>query len=140
MNRIALFALPLLLAVAAPTVRAQQAPTDLPEWDRLSPAQRELLIAPLRERWNTNPQVRQRMWSHAERWRTMTPEQRKQARRGMERFQNMSPEQREEARAAFERFRQLPPEQKKAIREKLRSMAPEQRREWLKSQSVPVAH
>src|SRR6476469_10651152 len=100
MNRIALFALPALLALGAPAARAQSTAT-LPDWDHLTPAQRDLLVAPMRERWNGNAQVRQRMWSHAERWRTMTPEQRSQARRGMERFQGMSPDERAQAREAF---------------------------------------
>lgn len=132
MNRIATaLVLPALLAIA-PLARAQAAP-DLPDWEHLSPAQREMLIAPLRERWNSDAQARRHMWKHAERWRAMTPEQRAQARRGMSRFQGMSPQERAQARAAFERFRQLPPEQKKALREKLRSMTPEQRREWLRT-------
>ena len=132
MKRIVLvLALPALFALA-PLAHAQATP-DLPDWEHLSPAQREMLIAPLRERWNTDAQARRHMWKHAERWRAMSPEQRAQARRGMSRFQDMSPQEREQARAAFERFRQLPPEQKKALREKLRSMTPEQRRDWLKT-------
>lgn len=131
MKRIALvLALPALLALA-PLAHAQ-ATTDLPDWEHLSPAQREMLIAPLRERWNTDPQARRRVWKHAERWHAMSPEQRAQARRGMSRFQDMSPAEREQARAAFEQFRQLPPEQKQALRAKLRAMTPEQRREWLR--------
>lgn len=133
MNRIAALALPVLLALV-PTARAQAA--DLPDWEHLTPAQRDALVAPLRERWNSDPRARARMWAHAERWRSMTPEQRAQARRGMDRFRDMPPEQRAEARAVFERFRQLPPEQRKAMREKLRAMTPEQRREWLKSQDA----
>ena len=131
-------ALASLLAVAAPS--QAQTTSSLPDWDRLSPAQRELLVAPIRDRWNANPGSRERMLSHATRWKSMTPEQRAQARRGMSRWQGMSPAERARAQQAFKRFRQMSPEEKQAMREKLRAMTPEQRREWLKSQAVPAAH
>lgn len=135
MKPIPVLALAALLAAAPLASRAQAAPSALPDWDRLTPAQRELLVAPLRDRWNAEPGVRPGMLRHAERWRTLTPEQRLKARRGMARFQTMSPAEREQARAAFDRFRQLPPGEKKAMREKLRAMTPEQRRAWFKAQS-----
>jgi Protein of unknown function (DUF3106) len=42
-----------------------------PEWERLSPAQREAVIAVVRDRWNSNPRQRARMLQHAERWQRM---------------------------------------------------------------------
>ncbi|HEY4582923.1 MAG TPA: DUF3106 domain-containing protein [Lysobacter sp.] len=137
MKRTAIVLSALLLAPAL-AVAAQPATAPLPDWDRLTPAQREVLVAPLRERWDANPQSRAHMWDHAQRWRTMTPEQRARARRGMARWQGMSPQQREQARQAFERMRELTPEQRKALREKLRGMTPEQREAWLKSQGRPA--
>ena len=66
-KRLPLLFLPLLLACAAPAF-AQQAPP-LPEWDKLTPAQREALIAPVRERWNnTPPERRQNLLDRAQRW------------------------------------------------------------------------
>ena len=56
--------LPLLLAVAAPAFSQPSQPS-LPEWDQLTPAQRETLIAPMRDRWNASPEHRQRMYEHA---------------------------------------------------------------------------
>jgi hypothetical protein len=44
----------------------------------------------------------------------------------------MTPEQRQRARAAYEQARGMTPEQRAALREKLRTMPPEQRREWLR--------
>lgn len=137
MNRLTPLALASLLAVAAPS-HAQSAAT-LPDWDHLSASQRELLIAPIRDRWNANPDARDRMLGHASRWKSLTPEQRAQARRGMERWQGMSPAERARAHEAFKRFRQMSPEEKKAMREKLRAMTPEQRRAWLRSQAAPSA-
>lgn len=103
----------------------------LPEWDKLTPQQRETLIAPLRDRWNSDPQSRAHMLAHGQRWQQMTPQQREQARRGMKRFENMSPEQRERARALFSRMRELSPEQREQLRNQWKKMTPEQRRIWL---------
>lgn len=126
------FAIPLVLLGSALPARAQVDPA-LPDWDHLSTAQRELIVAPTRERWNTSPDDRPRMLHHAERWRAMTPQQRAQARHGLDRFQTMTPEQREQARAAFEQFRGMAPQDRHALRQKLRAMTPEQRDAWLKS-------
>ena len=85
--------LPPLLACASAPAAAQQ---QLPEWDQLSPAQRETLIAPVRDRWNnSSPERRQRSYEHARSWQQMTPEQRQQMR---QRMQQMTPEQRRQMR------------------------------------------
>lgn len=111
-----------------------------PAWERLSPAQREQLIAPLRERWNANPAQRARMLAHAERWQQLTPEQRRRAHHGRDRLRHMSPEQRAEARATYQRMRAMPEAERKALREKLRAMTPEQRREWVRRQRGTGTH
>ncbi len=115
-----------------PHRQAQNAPQP-PEWERLSPAQREAIVAVVRERWNSNPRERGRMLEHAERWQRMTPEQRRSAEEGKRRWEQMSPEQRKEARAAFERGRGLPPAERAELRERLKAMTPEERREWLRT-------
>ncbi|MGY4515325.1 DUF3106 domain-containing protein [Lysobacter sp. HA18] len=136
MKRFALSLAPVALLLAALPSHAQSTTAALPDWDHLTQAQRDMLIAPMRERWNASPETRQRMFGHAQRWKTMTPDQRKQARHGLAKFQDMSPAEREQARAAFERFRSMSPEDKKALREKLRGMTPDQRKTWLQSQSA----
>jgi hypothetical protein len=45
----------------------------------------------------------------------------------------MSPEQRKRARADYAQTRDLPPEERAALREKLKAMSPEERREWLRT-------
>lgn len=122
---------------AMPVVAAEPAP--LPDWNRLTPAQRELLIDPVRERWNANPQARGHMLQRAERWRSMTPEQRSKARSGMDRFHSMTPAQREESRAIFQRLRQMSPAERATARTRLHAMTPEQRREWLRGVGDPPA-
>ena len=80
---------------------AAEAARSFPAWEQLSVAEREMLVAPIRERWNSKPEARARMMEHAQRWQTMTPEQRQRAHRGMKRWRHMSPEQREQTRALF---------------------------------------
>ncbi|HEX7802950.1 MAG TPA: DUF3106 domain-containing protein [Pseudoxanthomonas sp.] len=120
------------LLLLAGNALAQSAPAQsLPEWDKLTPQQREALIAPVRERWNSDPDDRPRMLEHAQRWKSMTPEQRQQARKGMRRFEGMNPRQREEARVLYIRMKDLPPEERRKLREDWKSMTPEQRRAWI---------
>ena len=109
------------------------AQTPPPAWEQLSPAQRETLIAPLRDRYdNAPPPQRQKMLQHGQRWQAMSPGQRDQARKGMRRFEGMSPEQRGQARALFGAMRGLPPAQREALRERWRGMTAEQRRQWVR--------
>lgn len=135
---------PVLLAALAWPAWAQQqrpqAPPQMPDrqaqwpvWDQLSAAQRELLVAPLRERWNTDPGQRARMMEHAQRWRDMTPQQREQARQGVRRYQGMSPQQRQQARALFDHMHTLPPSQRKQLRDTWKNMTPQQRQEWVRT-------
>ena len=68
-----------LLFLAGGAFAQSNVTQSLPEWDKLTPQQREALIAPVRERWNSDVEQRPRMLEHAQRWNSMTPEQRKQA-------------------------------------------------------------
>ena len=111
----------------------QQGMPQPPDWERLPSAQRDALIAVVRERWDAEPGQRARMLQHAERWQRMTPEQRRSAQRGKQRWEQMSPEQRKQARTKFEMGRDLPPEARSRLREKLKAMTPEQRREWIRT-------
>lgn len=105
----------------------------LPAWEQLSAEQHDLLVAPLRERWNANPAERARMYHHAERWHEMTPEQRKHARRGMRHWEHMSPERRAEMKALFQAMKAMTPEQRKELRKRWHAMTPEQRRAWVEA-------
>lgn len=128
-----------LLLLSGQVLAQSQPAATLPEWDKLTPQQREALIGPVRERWNNEPEERARMLERAQHWRDLTPEQRKQAHKGMRRFEGMNPEQREEARALFERMKQMPPEDRRKLREEWSRMTPEQRRAWvLKNQAKRV--
>jgi ABC-type transporter MlaC component len=137
-----LFALPAFAqqkpAPAAPPASTQAAQPAPPAWEQLSNADRETLIAPLRDRWNSaDADKRQHMLAHAREWRTMTPEQRRAAHDGMKRWSNLSPEQRDHARALFQQMRTMDPDQRRALREQWRSMTPEQRQAWIDAHPVP---
>jgi hypothetical protein len=116
----------------------------LPAWEQLTPAQRDELIAPLRERWNSHPDER------ARRGHALPPEQRGRAHRGMDRWERMGPAKRAEMQVLFERTRSMPrqqrretfalyhamremtPEQREALKQQWRKMTPEQRKAWMR--------
>lgn len=124
----------LVLLCAAPAFAQNAAqPVTQPAWEQLSAAERDMLIAPVRERWNSNPAQRTRMMEHAHRWRTLTPEQRQRAHHGMKRWSHMSPGKRDRARALHGKMRDMSPEQRKALREQLKAMTPEQRKAWMQA-------
>lgn len=125
----------LLFAGTLSGVHAQEKPAaaTLPAWDQLSDAQRQLLVAPLRERWDSRPADRARMLERAQRWQEMTPEQRKRARHGMHRWEKMDPEHRERMRALFSKMRGMDKEERKALRAQWREMTPEQRKAWVEA-------
>ena len=138
MNRmIHLTILALALLPALAFAQASPAATQYPEWDKLTPVQREALIAPLRERWNSNPDERARMVERAQRWKAMPSDQRDHARHGMQRWEEMSPEERVEARALFHAMRGMEKEQRKAFMAQWRKKTPQQRAEWLKAHPAP---
>lgn len=123
---------PALAFAQAPPVPAQP-----PEWDQLTPAQRDALVAPLRERWNANPGERTRMLERAQRWKAMPAEKRDRARHGMQRWEHMSPEKRDEARALFHAMRSMETEQRKLFMADWRQKTPQQRADWLKAHPAP---
>lgn len=133
MLRSCLFVLVLALAPLAAGAQPQAA-APLPAWDQLTAEQRELLLAPVRERWNrSDADRRAHMLEHARRWQSMTPEQRERARHGMKRWRDLPPAQRHQARALFEHTRAMPEAERKAMIKRWKAMTPEQREAWVKA-------
>lgn len=138
MNRtIRLTALAIALLPALAFAQASPTTTSYPEWDKLTPAQREALVAPLRERWNANPDERARMIQRADRWKAMPRDQRDRAGHGMQRWEEMSPEQRAEARALFHAMRGMDKDQRKTFLAQWRQKSPQQRADWVKAHPAP---
>jgi hypothetical protein len=136
MIRSTLLALALWPAFAFAQTPATAA-TQYPEWDQLTQAQRDAIVAPLRERWNSNPAERARMLERAQRWKAMPRDQRDRARHGMQRWEHMSPEQRDEARALFHAMRGMDKEQRKVFLAQWRQKSAQQKAEWLKAHPAP---
>lgn len=138
-TRTCLLALILSLALAPLAASAQSAAASepLPEWDQLTAQQRELLLDPVRQRWNNStPEKRRHMLEHARRWQSMTPEQREHARHGMKRWRDMPPERRRQARALFGHIRGLPEAERKAMVERWKAMTPAEREAWVEAHPV----
>ncbi len=135
----------LAIAAATPAFAQSSAPTQapatasqpLPDWDRLTPAQRELLIAPTRDRWNREPDRRRQFLNFAQRWQSMPPDDRANARRGMQRWETMTPQQREQSRAVFNAMRGMDRDARRAFMDNWRQMTPPQRADWAKAHPAP---
>ncbi|MDA7852413.1 DUF3106 domain-containing protein [Porticoccaceae bacterium] len=121
------------------------------------PADTREVLAPIAERWDTlKPRQQHRLvrkvadktYKHsADRWKSLSPEERQRIKQGRERFkdmpeekrkelrqrwQNMSEEERREAVKARRVLRHYPPEERHILLEELRKLPPEERREQLK--------
>ncbi|MEN4902459.1 DUF3106 domain-containing protein [Luteimonas sp. TWI1437] len=131
----------LLGSLSVTSLAAAQPGPALPDWDRLTPEQRDQLVAPIRDRWNdADADKRRRMLGHAQRWQSMTPAEREHARHGMHSWKRLPPEQREEARALYAKLRTLPDAERTALRERWQQMTPEQRRHWAQANPAPEPH
>lgn len=133
---------PLIAALAlAFGANAQETqPVEMPHWEQLSPAQREALSTPLRERWNQAAYEQRLRWlRQAERWQHLSPDERKAARKGLRAYRQADPQTREKLRDVFRNLRNASPEQRAALREKWRSLSPQQRKRWLDAGGPGVA-
>lgn len=131
---LALLALPLLLAVSPAMAQ------ELPSWEQLTEAQRQQLIAPLRARWNDQPEQRAHMLERAERWQQLSPGQRERAHKGVSRWRHMNPEQRDEARALYAKMRTLDDDGRRALKAKWRAMDAAQRKAWVAANPAPESN
>lgn len=131
---------PLVITLALIGPSKAEQPAELPNWEQLTPEQREALSAPLRERWNQGAYEQRLRWlQHAKRWQQLSPDERRAARQGLRTYRNADPETREKLREVFKNLRDATPEQRSALREKWRSLSPEQRLAWLKAGGPGVA-
>lgn len=148
-------ALPLLLVLGTPALAQQSTPSP-GNWEQLDATQRELLMQPVRDRWNSaDAEQRQRMFDHARRWRDMPAAERANARIGMKRFHRLSPEQqaqmrvlytktqgmdrqqRRETFALFHAMREMNAVERQALRDRWTKMTPAQRETWMQEHAPP---
>lgn len=131
-RRAGLAALVMIAILSAGTASAANT-TALPAWDQLTAAQREQLVAPIRERWDAEPAERQHMLERATRWRALSPDQRRRAHRGVQRWEHMSVEQRDQARALYSRMCTLEPAARAELKQAWRAMSAAQKTAWTKA-------
>ena len=130
----------LVLLLAPMFAMAQEKPATtppLPEWNQLTSAQRDVLIAPLRDRWNSSPDERTRLYERARRWKSMPTDTRQRAHHGMQRWEKMSPEQRQHAQVLFHAMRDMDKAEREAFLSKWRAMTPQQRNDWVAAHPAP---
>ena len=131
-----------LLGIAscvAPALALAQERQSLPAWEQLSAAERDVLVAPIRERWNAKPGQRAELLHHAQRWQSLTPQQRRHARHGMKRWSHLDPEKRARVRVLFGEMRKMTPEQRDALRTRWKAMTPAERDAWVEAHRQPAA-
>ena len=134
----------ILLAVAGTASAQQAAPASTAalslDWSTLTPADREALLEPIRERWDrATPEQRQRMLDRARFWSGLSPEQKRMARTGADRYRQTNQEQRGRLRAVWQNMQALPPAQREEVRKTWESLTPQQRRAWLEAGGPGVA-
>jgi hypothetical protein len=97
------------------TLSAAAVAGDLPDWQQLSPVQRDVL-APLGGDWNHLDDERRRKWLElAERFPSMTPAEQARMRARMSYWSSLTPEERVEARERYKRLQSMPPEKREAL-------------------------
>jgi len=128
--------LPVLLLLA-PGI-STHAQTPLPDWEQLSAEQREQLITPLRDRWNSaTPEQRTRMHARAERWQQMGAEERARISGTIGRWQDLPPGHHHEVRAVFHHLRTLDESGRAAFLAHWKTMTAEQRQAWALAHPAP---
>ena len=129
----------ILVAMVTLFIASTAAAQSLPAWDQLTPAQRDALSAPVKERWNASPEHRAKMLERATKWSSMTPEQRALAAKGRSKFHKMSPEAQNATRAVFYKAQSFKDKtERKTFLDGLRKMTPEQRAAWVKANPAPA--
>lgn len=100
------------------------------QWDQLRPTRQHRLAEHALHWASLPPAHQQQIRDRLRRWAAMTPAQRRQLRENARAFRNLTPEQRAKVSEAFRKFQSLPPAERRALRERWRTMTPEERRRW----------
>lgn len=108
----------------AEKAKAKEAPTPLERWNRLTPEQRQRVLAQMR------PERRREFQQKLQQYRSLPPEERQQLRDRYQAFSQLPPEQQNHARELFRQFNSLPEDRRPIVRqeyEQLRSMSESER-------------
>src|SRR3546814_18258651 len=77
------------MAISPPPAETEDTATPMPAWEQLTQEQRDAVLAPLRARWNDNPETRGRMYGHAQRCQAIPSDPRATAHRRKQRWRHM---------------------------------------------------
>ena len=108
----------------AERAKAKEAPTPLERWNRLTPEQRQRVLAQM------PPERRREFQQKLQQYRSLPPEERQQLRDRYQAFSQLPPEQQNHARELFRQFNSLPEDRRPIVRqeyEQLRSMSASER-------------
>jgi hypothetical protein len=114
----------------AEKANAEEAPTPLERWNRLTPEQRQRVLAQM------PPERRREFQQKLQQYRSLPPEERQQLRERYQTFSQLPPEQQNHARELFRQFNSLPEDRRPIVRqeyEQLRSMSESERSARLES-------
>jgi hypothetical protein len=119
----------LALALLCACSHAALAQQGGPQWQQLSPQQRNVL-APLEQEWGAIDEPRKRKWLDiADRLPKMSPDERERVRNRMSAWSQLSPDERSRARQRYQEARELSPQERQQRWEAYQALPPERRRE-----------
>src|SRR5579872_2696938 len=108
----------------AEKAKAKEASTPLERWNRMTPEQRQRMLAQM------TPERRREFQQKLQQYRSLPPEERQQLRDRYQAFSQLPPEQQNHARELFRQFNSLPEDRRPIVRqeyEQLRSMSESER-------------
>lgn len=100
-------------------------------WDGLDAATREQLRRGAQRWLSMSPEQRARAAERLADWQRLPPEQRERLREAHQRYRALSPEQQQRLQQRFREFQNLPPEQRRELRRRFEAMGPAERRAFL---------
>jgi len=97
--------------------KAKEAPTPLERWNRLTPEQRQRVLAQMR------PERRREFQQKLQQYRSLPPDERQQLRDRYQAFSQLPPEQQNHARELFRQFNSLPEDRRPIVRRNMSNCA-----------------
>jgi predicted Fe-S protein YdhL (DUF1289 family) len=108
----------------AEKAKVKEAPTPLERWNRMTPEQRQRVLAQM------PPERRREFQQKLQQYRSLPPGERQQLRERYQAFSQLPPEQQNHARELFRQFNSLPEDRRPIVRreyEQMRSMSESER-------------
>lgn len=134
-----IFLITLALYVGIATESFAEVPAlNQPNWAQLTVEQRTIL-QPLASEWDSMESFRRKKWlGIAQRYSTMSPDEKVRVDQRVQEWAKLTPEQRQQARANYKSLKQVQPEHKEDVKRKWEeySQLPAEQREQLKADAA----